>query len=72
MNIDVKIERIDNGYVVSGKDESGEAYKRFYANLENFVASMILEDLRDIDKSIREHKIPTEPFTFKLTTNMTR
>ena len=68
MNIDVTIERIDNGYIVTGNDSTKN--KHYYDSLEKFAYSRILEDMREKDKEIREHELPDEPFAFKLITNL--
>lgn len=68
MEIDVSIERIDNGYVVIGKDSSKS--RIYYPSLEDFANSYILENLREIDKQIKEHEIPKKPFTFKLVSDL--
>lgn len=68
MEIDIKIERIDNGYILSGKGVT--TGKHYYKDLETFANVVIVEELREIDKRIREHKMPTEPFTFKLVSDL--
>jgi len=67
MEYDLKIEKIDNGYIFSGKGcTSG---KHYYQNLEAF-GNALMEDLRERDKLIKEHANPKSPFTFKLTSDL--
>lgn len=68
MEIDVSIERIDNGYIVT--DNSTDAGRSYYRSLEDFVNCRVIEDLKEKDKSIREHARPNEPFRFKLVTDL--
>lgn len=68
MEIDVQIERIDNGYIVTGNDSTKT--RTYFPSLEKFAEARIIENLRDIDKSIREHKQPDNPFTFKLISDL--
>lgn len=68
MEIDITIERIDNGYILSGKGVT--AGKHYYKDLETFAMLNIVENLREIDKQIKEHQIPKEPFTFKLVSDL--
>lgn len=68
MEIDVKIERIDNGYIVTGNDSTKT--RTFYPNLVNFAECWIIEQLKERDKSIREHTAPEKPFSFKLTSDL--
>jgi len=68
MNIDVTIERIDNGYIVTGNDSTKN--KNYFVSLEKFAESQIIEDLRELDAAIREHEKPNEPFTFKITSDL--
>lgn len=56
MEIDVTIERIDNGWIVSGKGVT--TGKHYYDSLEKFANLCIAEDLREIDKQIRHMKTP--------------
>ncbi|MDH3325882.1 MAG: hypothetical protein OEM38_04095 [Gammaproteobacteria bacterium] len=68
MELDVTIERIDNGYIVSGKGATSG--KRYYKDLETFARLLILEDICEKDRQIREHKMPDKPFHFKITTDL--
>ena len=68
MKIDVSIERISNGYIVTGNDSTRE--KRYYPNLEAFAEVWIIELLRESDICIREHEAPTKPFHFKLESDL--
>jgi len=67
MKYDLKIERIDNGYIFSG--EGCTSGKHYYQNLEAF-GNSLMENLRERDKIIREHERPSEPFSFKLTSDL--
>jgi hypothetical protein len=67
MKYDLKITRIDNGYIFSGEGcTSGQHYFR---RLEDF-GNALMDDLRERDKIIQEHEWPDEPFTFKLDTDL--
>lgn len=68
MEIDVTIERIDNGYILSGKGVTKG--KHYFKDLETFGMVAIVEELRELDKIIREHEKPKDPFTFKLVSNL--
>ena len=68
MEINVKIERIDNGYIVTGLDSMET--RTYYPSLENFAECWIIEQLKERDKSIREHTTPKKPFIFKLTSDL--
>lgn len=68
MEIDVSIERIDNGYIITGNDSTKT--RTYYPSLEKFAWSWIVEQLKERDRSIREHAIPDEPFTFKLKSDL--
>jgi len=68
MEIDVQIERIDNGYIVTGNDSTKT--RTFYPTLEKFAEAWIVEQLRERDRSIREHYTPERPFNFKLTSDL--
>lgn len=48
MNLDVTIERIENGYIVTGLKDSQD--KHFYQSLEKFCADHITEEIREKDK----------------------
>lgn len=68
MEIDITIERIDNGYILSGK---GVTEGKHYINdLETFGMVVIVEELRELDRKIREHENPKKPFTFKLVSDL--
>lgn len=56
MEIDVQIERIDNGYIVTGNDSTKN--RTYYPSLEKFAESWVIEVLRERDRSIREHELP--------------
>lgn len=65
MEIDVQIERINNGYIVTGNDSTQS--RTYYPSLEKFAEARIVEQLREHDRTIREHEMPEKPFTFRLT-----
>lgn len=67
MEFDLKIERIDNGYIFSGKGVTQG--KHYYSSLEDF-ANTIIEEMRESDSKISQHELPDEPFNFKLTTDL--
>jgi len=68
MNIDVSIEVIDNGLIVTGNDSTKN--KRYFASLESFINSEILEEAREMDRDIKYHEPPEKPFSFKLNTDL--
>lgn len=68
MEIYVTIERIDNGYIVTGNDITKT--KTYYPSLVNFAECWIIEQLKERDKLIREHSTPEKPFSFKLTSDL--
>lgn len=68
MEIDITIERIDNGYIMSGKGVTDG--KHYFKDLETFGMVVIMEDLVSLDKEIKEHEMPKEPFTFKITSSL--
>lgn len=68
MNIDVSIEVIDNGFIVTGNDSTKT--KRYFSSLESFVTSEILEQAKEKGREIRHHELPEKPFSFKLTTDL--
>lgn len=68
MEIDITIERIDNGYILSGKGVT--TGKHYFKDLETFANVVLVEELREIDKRIMEHEKPKEPFTFKLVSDL--
>jgi len=67
MNLNVIIERIGNGYIVTEKDGSG---KWFYASLEKFAETWIIAPLKEQDASIRHHSVPEQPFYLKLESDL--
>ncbi len=68
MKINVKIERIENGYIVTNKGDKKS--KRFYKTLEAFALGNIVEELMDRDRCIRQHSMPNKPFSFRLSTDL--
>ena len=52
-NIDVHIERIQNGFIVTGNDST--KVRRYFPSLQAFVESEMLELAKDEDKYFREH-----------------
>lgn len=68
MEIDVSIERIANGYVVT---ENGDVKaKTYYESLEAFANARIIEELREIGKKIHHSHTPDKPFTFTLKSDL--
>lgn len=67
MEYDITIERIDNGYIFSGKGVTSG--KHYFSDLESFGVSL-MEELREADREIKECETPERPFTFKLTTDL--
>lgn len=51
MEIYYNIERIENGYIVTGNDSSQS--KRFYESIERFIESNIQEPVREIQEAHR-------------------
>jgi len=68
MEIDVEIERIDNGYIITGNDSTRN--RMFYPTLEDFANAWIIEELKERHKEISECKTPDAPFFFKLKTDL--
>lgn len=68
MEIDIKIERIDNGYIISGTGVT--TGKHYFKDLETFGMVTIIEELKELDKKIREHERPKEPFIFRLVSDL--
>lgn len=68
MEIDVKIERIENGYIVTDIDSTGN--KCFYASLEDFATCRVVENLREKCSDIKHSEAQGETYTFKLTTDL--
>jgi hypothetical protein len=68
MNIDVSIEVIDNGYIVTGNDSTKS--KRYFSSIESFVTSEILEAAKGIDREMKRFEESKQPFSFKLTTDL--
>lgn len=68
MEIDVTIERIDNGFIVSGKGVSNG--KRYYKTLEQFAMICIVGNMRETDNLMKHQEIPDEPFYFKLSSDL--
>lgn len=68
MDIDVFIEVIDNGYIVTGNDSTKT--KRYFSSLESFVKTEILEAAKGKDDNIKHHETPEKQFSFKLTTDL--
>lgn len=55
MNIDYKIERIQNGYIVTGNDSSKT--KRYFKSLGDIIQSEIMEPLVDRnDQTIHSYR----------------
>ena len=52
MNIDVTIERIENGFIITGNDSC--QVPRYYPTLEKFVIGQIVEEMQEEDKMHRE------------------
>lgn len=67
MKFDISIERIDNGYIFSG--EGVTEGKHYYRSLEAF-GNSIMEDLRELDRNIKECGTPNKPYHFKLETDL--
>lgn len=78
MEIDVQIERIDNGYIVTGNDSTRN--RMYYPNIEAFVKDRVLEELKHRDEAARPNgelwgaqrsgASPEQPFTFKLVSDL--
>lgn len=66
-NIDVTIERIENGFLVTGND--GSKSKRYFPSLEKFVESEMLEAAKEEDKFYREHDSSGTLFSLRAETS---
>ena len=64
MEIDVVIEPIDNGYIVSGKGVTEG--KRYFKNLETFCNNIIMEEIKTFDSRVIHHEKNYESFKFCL------
>ena len=53
LNIDVKIERISNGYIVTDNDST--KVKRYYSSLADFCELQFNEYMQEKDKMFREY-----------------
>ena len=58
MEIDVEIERISNGFIVTGKDSSNS--KEYFPTLEKYLEARLMEQVKEIDKYHREHNTDGE------------
>ena len=67
MEYDLTIERIDNGYIFSG--DGVTSGKHYFQTLEAF-GNALMEDLRERDKIIVDHERPSEPFYFRLKSDL--
>jgi len=47
-------------------DNDSTKNRVYYPSLEKFAEARILEQMKEADKSIREHEMPDELFTFKV------
>lgn len=52
INVDVDIERISNGYVVTGNDSTRQ--KRYYVSLTDFIEISLKDDLLEIQNMYRQ------------------
>lgn len=65
MEIDVEIERISNGFIVTGNDSSGT--KEYFSSIEKFIECRVIDPVKEIDKYYREHATQGEKQRLKLT-----
>ena len=63
MNIDVTIERIANGFIITGNDSTREP--TYYPTLEKFVIGHIVEQMQEEDKMHRECETLGLKYTLK-------
>ena len=68
MKLDISIEVIDNGYIVSG--EGVTSGKRYARSLEGFFTEMISECMRDADTVIKEHELIGNVYKLTLDTDL--
>lgn len=54
MELDYNIERIQNGYIVTGND--GTQTKRFFNSIDKLVQTHISEELRELEKEHQESR----------------
>ncbi|SEQ48059.1 hypothetical protein SAMN03080615_01617 [Amphritea atlantica] len=64
MEIDVQIERISNGFIVTGNDSTRT--KQYYPSMESFVEDWVIDPIKDADKYFKEHNADGEIRRFKL------
>jgi len=63
LNIDVEIERISNGYIVTNNDDS--CTKQYYSTLVEFSKSQFEEYMADQDRYFKEHDADGSKLIFK-------
>ena len=68
MKLDISIEVIDNGYIVSGEGVTNG--KHYVRSLEGFFTEMISEHMRIKDKSIAQHEETGETYKLTLETDL--
>lgn len=54
VHLEAEIERVSNGFIVSGHNTDDRSRKTFFKSLEDLSNDYILEDLRDTDRTFKE------------------
>jgi hypothetical protein len=67
MEIDVEIEQIDNGFIVTGNDSTKG--KEYFPTIEKFLESRLLEQVRELDTQLKQHE-PSNKFSFQLKSDL--
>ena len=63
MNSDYIVERIDNGFIVTGNDSTKN--RRYFSSLTELVQLHITEEIKELEKMYREHEYRDETLHFK-------
>jgi len=67
MKINAKLERISNGFIATFIEDSpnnNTGQKVYYPSLPDFVRSQFEDEMRDMDRSIKEHDSEGSVITF--------
>jgi hypothetical protein len=67
LNIEVHVERISNGFIVTGNDSTKT--KRYFPSMEDFVKSEILEAAKEEDRYFREYAADGVEFDIRAVTS---
>ena len=64
LDLDYKIERIENGYIITGNDSTKT--KRFYPTIREFINAQIEETLCDLEFLNKTHDESGTEYEFKM------